>query len=77
VKRLIVVAAGPVRVGAQPILVQDATPPEQSPLVLVFEEMSAVSGAFVGNPNPVRDILGGGLPWAISSATGQLTGDGG
>ena len=38
--------------------------------------MAAVSGPYVGSANPIRDIPGGGLPWIISSATGELRSDG-
>ena len=56
-------------------LAQDAS--TQAPLELGFETMSAVSGPYVGAANPVRDIQGGGLPWIISSAQGELRADGG
>jgi hypothetical protein len=38
--------------------------------------MAAVSGPYVGSANPIRDIPGGGLPWIISSAAGELRSDG-
>jgi hypothetical protein len=34
--------------------------------------MFAVDGPFVGTTNPVRDVPGGGLPWQIESARGEL-----
>ena len=45
-------------------------------VALGFETMAAVSGAYVGSANPIRDIPDGGLPWIISSATGELRADG-
>ncbi len=56
-------------------LAQDASTP--APVELGFETMSAVSGPYVGASNPIRDIQGGGLPWIISSAQGELRADGG
>jgi hypothetical protein len=37
--------------------------------------MTPVTGPFVGSSNPIRGINGGGFPWQIQSAQGQLTGD--
>ncbi len=44
--------------------------------VLEFETMAPVSGPFVGTANPVRGFDGGGLPWAIASAEGELSANG-
>src|SRR5690348_5161470 len=50
--------------------------------VLAFHSMAPVTGAFVGaptNPNggtPIRGIHGGGLPWRIDFADGELRADG-
>ena len=38
--------------------------------------MYAVDGPFVGEENPIRNIPGDGLPWAIRSAEGTLLSDG-
>ena len=46
------------------------------PVALGFETMAAVSGPYVGAANPIRNIAGGGLPWIISSAQGELRADG-
>ncbi|RPJ25347.1 MAG: hypothetical protein EHM33_14835 [Chloroflexi bacterium] len=35
-------------------------------------EMVAIPQAFTGNQNPIRDINGGGLPWTLRSASGEL-----
>src|SRR5258708_24040319 len=47
-----------------------------APVALGFETMAAVSGPYVGAANPIRNIAGGGLPWIISSAQGELRADG-
>jgi hypothetical protein len=50
--------------------------------ILKFHTMAPVTGAFVGaptNPNgglPIRGIHGGGLPWRLRSADGELRADG-
>src|SRR5579864_1938621 len=49
---------------------------QPAPVALGFDTMAAVSGPYVGSANPIRDIPGGGLPWIISSATGELRSDG-
>lgn len=44
--------------------------------VIEFDTMVAVGGPFVGSSNPIRGINGGGLPWQIDAAKGELTVDG-
>ncbi len=44
--------------------------------ILEFSTMAAVTGPFVGTANPIRGVSGGGLPWQIASAEGQLESDG-
>lgn len=44
--------------------------------VLEFRTMVAVDGPFVGSPNPIRGINGGGLPWQIEDAAGKLSSSG-
>ena len=44
--------------------------------VLVFRTMAPVTGAYVGTTNPIRGVPGGGLPWAITAAWGELNRDG-
>lgn len=50
--------------------------------ILKFHTMAPVTGAFVGaptNPNggiPIQGIHGGGLPWALDAADGELSSDG-
>ena len=38
--------------------------------------MTGVSGMFVGSANPVRGLNGGGLPWVVRSAHGEVNGRG-
>jgi hypothetical protein len=44
--------------------------------VLEFDTMAPVDGPFVGSANPIRGVNGGGLPWQIEDAKGELTVDG-
>lgn len=44
--------------------------------ILQFHTMSTVTGPFVGTANPQRGLAGGGLPWMIDSAQGELQADG-
>lgn len=39
-------------------------------------EMVAIPQAFTGTQNPIRGINGGGLPWTLSSASGELKANG-
>ena len=58
-----------------PALGASAHDPEANK-VLEFETMAPVSGPFVGAANPVRGLNGGGLPWVIASAKGELAANG-
>ena len=44
--------------------------------VLEFEVMAPVSGPFTGATNAIRGVPGGGLPWEIDAAKGELASDG-
>jgi hypothetical protein len=44
--------------------------------VLAFNTMAGVSGPFVGPTNPIRGIGGGGIPWRLDEAKGELRRDG-
>ncbi len=48
----------------------------RSRTILDFRTMVPVTGPFVGSPNPIRGIIGGGLPWQIEEAKGELEADG-
>jgi hypothetical protein len=45
-------------------------------VVLEFGTMAGVSGPYVGNANPIRGIGGGGIPWILEEARGELRRDG-
>jgi hypothetical protein len=44
--------------------------------ILKFHTMAPVTGAFVGSAMPIRGIPGGGIPWALDAADGELSTDG-
>src|SRR3954452_6313526 len=44
--------------------------------VLKWKVMAPVDGPVVGTGNPVRGLAGGGLPWEIDRAKGELRTDG-
>src|ERR1041385_103592 len=44
--------------------------------LLEFSRMAPVTGPYVGTSDPIRGINGGGLPWPVRSARGELTGSG-
>lgn len=44
--------------------------------VLEFDVMAPVSEPFTGATNAIRGVSGGGLPWELDAAKGELRGDG-
>jgi hypothetical protein len=44
--------------------------------VLEFDTMAPVVGPFVGGAHPIRGVPGGGLPWQIAQANGELRANG-
>ncbi len=44
--------------------------------ILEFNTMVGVPKAYTGKLNPIRGIDGGGLPWVINSANGELNSNG-
>ncbi|MBI4673461.1 MAG: hypothetical protein HY741_17550 [Chloroflexi bacterium] len=42
------------------------------PKILEFDTMVGVPQALTGSQNPIRGINGGGLPWKLSAASGEL-----
>lgn len=44
--------------------------------VLEFETMTPVVAPFTGTAHPIRGINGGGVPWAVAAAKGELRSDG-
>ena len=63
----IVLALGAVLMGGQ---FSQATAKELK--ILEFGTMVGLPQAFTGTQNPIRGINGGGLPWMISSGSGEL-----
>jgi hypothetical protein len=49
---------------------------EDDAAILKFATMAPVTGPFVGTANPVRGINGGGIPWRLTSAKGELKANG-
>ncbi len=52
------------------------TPRMISPRILAFDTMFGVDGAFVGDTNPIRGIVGDELPWEVGSVHGRLMANG-
>lgn len=44
--------------------------------ILEFDTMAGVVRPFTGGTNRIRDIAGGGIPWVLTSAKGELRTDG-
>ena len=44
--------------------------------ILKFDVMAPVTEPFTGATNPIRGVPGGGLPWEIDKAKGDLRTDG-
>jgi hypothetical protein len=57
-------------------LVIQATAGPNGAKVLTFDRMAPVVPPFTGTTNPIRGINGGGVPWVLTSAEGQLRADG-
>lgn len=57
-------------------MVGQATAGSDDSQVLEFKTMAPVVAPFTGATNPVRGINGGGVPWQIASAQGELRSDG-
>ncbi|HEU5438305.1 MAG TPA: hypothetical protein VFU88_03360 [Ktedonobacterales bacterium] len=84
-RRGVLIGAGGVAAGValgslgsilRPATVQAASDDANSAIVK-FHTMAPVTGAFVGpNGTPIRGIHGGGLPWALDAADGELSSDG-
>src|SRR5690349_15709511 len=46
------------------------------PSLLRFDTMAPVTEPFTGTDHPVRGVAGGGLPWELDRARGELRADG-
>ncbi len=44
--------------------------------ILQFDTMVGVPRPYTGSENPIRGVAGGGLPWVVESAKGELRTDG-
>ncbi len=53
-----------------------ATVSAKEPKILEFDTMVGIPQAFTGTQNPIRGINGGGLPWTLTSASGELKASG-
>ena len=58
------------------LLFQSSVAVHASKELLEFKMMTGVSGIFVGSSHPMRGINGGGLPWVVGSAKGELSANG-
>jgi hypothetical protein len=57
-------------------LTLQATAGSTNSRVLEFDTMTPVVAPFTGSTNPVRGVNGGGVPWRLASAKGELKTDG-
>ncbi len=48
----------------------------EEPKILEFNTMVGIPSTFTGAQNPIRGVNGGGLPWAIGAASGELKASG-
>lgn len=48
----------------------------KEPKILEFDTMVGVPKAYTGSGNPIRGINGGGLPWVVGAAHGELKASG-
>ena len=44
----------------------------KTPTIMEFDSMAGVPRPYTGATNAIRGISGGGLPWVINAATGEL-----
>ncbi|MBI4337382.1 MAG: hypothetical protein HY683_06105 [Chloroflexi bacterium] len=65
---LLLVALTVALVSATPLRASGGEPPD----IIEFETMFPVMGPWLGVANPIRGVNGGGLPWAIDRAEGEL-----
>lgn len=57
-------------------LISPALAGPQHDKILEFDTMSGVAAPYTGSGNPIRGVAGGGLPWALQSARGELRSNG-
>ena len=73
VQRMVTVMAVLIAVLLAPSL---STASSDDDSVVKFEVMAPVTGPYVGTANPIRGVPGGGLPWEIDDAQGNLGANG-
>jgi hypothetical protein len=78
--RVLAVLAGVLAAAAIGVQATDARPGgddhHRGGAILRFDTMAPVDGPFVGTDHPVRTLAGGGLPWELRRARGELRRDG-
>jgi hypothetical protein len=78
-RRVLAVVAGVLVAAAIGVQATDAHPGGDNgkgQAILKFDTMTPVTGPFVGAAHPVRGVSGGGLPWELDRARGELRRDG-
>lgn len=71
------IAVGSLGATWRPATAQAAANDDDNAAIVKFHSMAPVTGAFVGAGGiPIRGIHGGGLPWALDAADGELSTDG-
>jgi hypothetical protein len=73
-RRVLLSCLGAVTIAA--VLAVASTVSAGTPTVLEFETMAPVTGPYVGTDALKRGVVGGGLPWQIASAKGELKASG-
>ena len=58
------------------LVVQSSSAHPSGKDVLDFDVMAGVVEPFTGSAHPVRGVSGGGLPWELDRASGELRSDG-
>jgi hypothetical protein len=78
-RRVLAVVAGVIAAAAIGVQATDARSGGEDhggQAILRFDTMTPVDGPFVGGAHPVRTLPGGGLPWELDRARGELRRDG-
>jgi hypothetical protein len=73
-KRAFALLLGLLAVGA--VIVQSTAASSRGEAVIKFDAMAGVVEPFTGSANPIRGVSGGGLPWELDGARGELRSDG-
>jgi len=62
--------------GAASLLALPAFAGPSDPKILEFATMAGVAAPYTGGTNAIRGVPGGGLPWVLDEAKGELRSDG-